>query len=135
MTIDELLVLNPSMSEYTSQKLVLELFNKTEWRCYASTVCAESEALAERFMRYHARLPGFISREIHAHRPVDVFFATDGEASIKGGLYLNGAVLVSHNPGKPRSVSLLIDDAVAQRSNYPDEDYVYLSDLDGDDEL
>ncbi len=132
MTIDELLALNPSMSEYTSQKLILELFHKPEWRCYASKTHPESEALAERFLKHHAKLPGFLSREIHAHRPVDVFFATDGEASVKGGLFLNGAVIISHNPGKPRSVSLLIDDAVAQRNHYPDEDFVYLSDLDGD---
>lgn len=134
MTIDELLALNPSMSEYTSQKLILELFHKPEWRCYASTTCDNSEELAKRFLRYHARLPGFISREIHAHRPIDVFFATDGEASVKGGLYLNGAVIISHNPHKDRSVSLLIDDALAQQNTYPDKDFVYLSDLDGDGE-
>lgn len=128
MNIEELLSLNPTISEYTSEQMIVQIVEKEEWRCYSATTCSESKELAERYLRFHARIPGLAVREIKATRPVDVFYATDGTASIKGGLFLNGAVVIASNPGKPHSISLFIDDAVAQKNHYPNEGYIYAID-------
>lgn len=136
MDIDELLSKEPNMSEFSSKKLLLEIFSKEEWRCYGSNICDESEELASRYLKHHARIPGLISNEMVAHNPASVFYFADDEdrESVKGGLFSNGAVIFSHAEGK-RSTSLFIDEAAAQRLGYPDKGYVYLSQVESEDDI
>lgn len=129
MDVNELLGLEPTVSEYTSETILLEVVHKEDWRCYASRNYEGASDLAERFLKYHATVPGFVSDELRAKKPVEVFFFVTGdESSAKGGLFKNGAVLVAHS-SEGQDISLFIDDASAQRLNYPDEGFVYLSDV------
>jgi len=131
MTIEELLSLEPDVSEYTSEQIVLELFHKDEWRCYPPNLCDETDELAERFLKYHAREPSLITEGMAAKRPVAVFYQNKNGVAGKGGLFINGAVIVAHYEGI-RTVTLFIDEAHAQRLGYPEEGYKYLSQIESE---
>lgn len=134
MDISTLLGMDPTLSEYSSESLLIEIIHKEEWRCYPGETCEESRGLAERFMQYHSTVPGFVSEEMRAQQPAAVlFFVGDNGDSVKGGVFKNGCVLVVHSEGK-EIVSLFIDDASAQRLNYPDEGYVYMASVTEDEE-
>lgn len=127
MKLEELLELEPTMSEYTSEKLLLEAMLTQGWRTYGPGICEESEDLARRFLSFHARIPGFFSKEIYGRLPAGVFYLEKNNQSIKGGLFKNGAVFVTIKESGERGVTLLIDDATAERMGYPEEGYEHLT--------
>lgn len=127
MNISGILGLEPTLSEYRSESLLMEIMQKEDWRCYPGETCEESRDLANRFLQYHSTVPGFISEEMRAREPAAVlYFVSSNRESVKGGVFKNGCVLVVHSGGE-EVVSLFIDDASAQRLNYPDKGYVYMT--------
>ncbi len=128
MTLEELLQQQPTMSEDMSQKLFLEILLSHGWRTYGPGICEESEELARRFLTFHAKIPGYFSREIYGKYPAGIFYFESEKESIKGALFQNGAVIVAkENSSGKLKVSLAIDEATADSMQYPSEGYERLS--------
>lgn len=128
MTLEELLTSDPTMSEEMSRKLVLEVLLTHGWRTYGPGICDESTELARRFLGFHAKMPGYFSQEIYGKYPAGIFYWEGEKETIKGGLFQNGAVIIAKEYSSEKiKVSLVIDEATAERMQYPSEGYERLS--------
>lgn len=119
MTYEEIMQLETTMSSNNSQKVFLELLYG-EWRFYSNQVTPVTDELIDRFLQSHARMPGFVTDEILAVVPVEIFgWRTDSGVGTHGALFTNGAVLSITGEGKQVKL-LFIDEATAHRWGYPD---------------
>lgn len=119
-----------TMSENNSFKVYEEITTEvTNWRCYNKNTISQEElaGLIDRFVKYHATVPGVVTEEMLSSEPLETFGFSEGELGVKGLLYVNGAVMQVRTPTHPTPhYMLFIDDRVANVWAYPDQ-FVILS--------
>lgn len=130
MTLEELLLAQPTMSENNSEKLMIEIMTQPDWRCYSSAIFPGCVGLIGRFLASHAKQPGLVTTEMLALVPITVFgyHVTHSGVRVRGATFLNGAVVVVYPPQDTATHLLFVDEATATTWSYPDEGFRRLND-------
>lgn len=104
------------------------------WRCYSKTAYPHFETLADRFIEIHSRIPSAIGIPILGVRPMYLFSNRvglhDGVRTC-GAVWLNGAYVYSVATRSPEMYDelLFVDEDTARQYGYPDEGYIYMTDV------
>lgn len=133
MTYDDLLTIEPTLSENVSRGMFHEILQQG-WRAYSSEELGQEETqqLVDRFLRAHARIPGLITEKMMATMPIDSFrYTTEEGARILGSLFLNGAVVTVFPPNIGSTLILFVNDATAEQWKYPEDGYHHIRIEDG----
>lgn len=120
MVLDEILTMDATISENISRGVVLELFQQG-WRLYSHKTTWDIEGLINRYLASHARLPGVLTDESFAWRPIEVFYFRENGIVHRGALFLNGAVYVQQDLTTGDTATLLfVSNETAEKWVYPD---------------
>jgi hypothetical protein len=120
MTYDDIMQLEPTLSPNNSEMLFRALLTH-DWRYYSSVVTPDIDVLIERFLKSHARMPGFVTDEILAVVPIEVFeWRTSAGVGTHGALFTNGAVVSIVGTHGQMVNMLFVDETTADRWRYPE---------------
>lgn len=128
MNLVELVESEPTMSQQASYVCIVGL-GTMPWRSYVSRDYPSTNELVDRFIRAHARVQGLVTDTMLSQDPAQIFYFSNGitDMRIKGGLWINGAVLYTRLADEPPVTTLMIDDETAETWRYPDG-WVYYQD-------
>lgn len=125
MTYDEVMQMEPTLSSNNSEMLFRELLTHN-WRYYSNHTTLEIDTLIERFLQSHARMPGFVTDEILAVIPIEVFeWRTPAGVGTHGALFTNGAVVSIAGTEGQLVKMLFIDETTADRWRYPEGYFIH----------
>lgn len=128
-SLADLEILTATASEDQSTDLVNEIYTKSTWRMYVSYTNPATEALADRFMKHHSKVPGGLVETLPGIIPVAVFdMVNKMGVRLFGTYYLNGSVMRMDYPEnilketgfKGKQYALFIDEQTATQWGYPD---------------
>lgn len=129
MNLEGLIAAAPTHSFDGSRALLLEIMQRTDWRCYSSKAGVDTKPLVERYLQHHARVPGVLRHDALALIPAAVLEMQDPDGtSYKGALFMNGAVLLIQHPGE-LVYTLFIEHDTAERWGYPTEGHTTIGTL------
>lgn len=127
MKWEDILENPPTSDDLTSYMVFSEILAFTEWRCYSSEQFPQIEWMIEEFIGGQAKMPGLISEELLAIRPIQILYGKTGPYNLRGATYLNGAYFEVTSKEGQVNILLFIDDDTANVFNYPSEGYIYTS--------
>lgn len=128
MELNDFTTLNPTLTESHSVAAFLEILTHEGWVCYTSTrsTHVDVDALANRFLRSHALVPGLVTEFTLATEPVAVWYwKEDNGETYKGGLFSNGAVHLRFGPDGSSDVMLFVAKETTQKWGYPDDFFIW----------
>ncbi len=130
MDLPTLQSMEPTMDADASMELWAEILMELDWRCYSSAQCSETVAIVDRFIRFHATTPGWISTAMVAFRPMAVIRGSGGGYAMWGAVFLNGAVItITDRVSGAQDLLCYIEEATAAGWKYPDDGWVSTSSM------